>query len=389
MEGIAGVLEKNKKEIINSWVQKVRQELPAPNNTSDPVLRDHLPLLIDDIVAIMKRFDNFEITSEWRDYNNMLDHSIGHGRHRSSSLGYDVEQVLKEYIILHRILTEKLQAEEVFSEEVGDILKYIIENSMLYSVGAFSQSLQEIRQKFIGILAHDLRNPASAAYLAIGMMRQDDEPERFEKIRDMARNSIKRSLDLAEDLLNSVAIGAGEGMTLHFSKRDILEFIRSVYDDSSEIYSNEIMLKCDKEEIVGFFDTAMIRRILENIINNAVKYGERGSPITISVDDSPQEVFISVHNEGNPIPEKKQKEIFEFLNTSSGSRPGELKSWGIGLSLVREVAIAHGGFLKLESNEKDGTTFQLVLSKYENEPGEVKTALSPSRLSFSGTRGDV
>lgn len=381
MRGAAIMLEKYKLELMDTWVQKVRDELPAPNQTADPVLRDHLPLLLDDIISIMKRYDNFEVTSEQSNFDQVLDRSMGHGRHRFSTAGYDVEQVLKEYIILHRIITEKLRSENIYSTETGDLLKYIIENSMLYAVVAFNSSLQELQQKLLGILAHDIRNPASAAYTAIEMLQQDDDPVRFKKIREMSRNSIKRAIDLLEDLLESVSVRAGEGLTMHFSDRDLMEYIESIYSESSVIYSNKFILNCKAKEIRGVFDSAMIRRVLENIINNAVKYGGRDTPITISVEDSPERVMISVHNHGNPIPETEQKEIFNYLNTANGKGPRELKSWGMGLSLVNTVAKAHGGFLKLESNQKDGTTFILVLNKRANQPGKLETFLNLSSMS--------
>lgn len=306
----------------------------------------------------------------------MLDHSIGHGRHRSSSSGYDAEQVLKEYIILHKILTNILKSQDAYSIEVADLLKYIIENSMLFAAGAFSNSLQDIRQKLIAILAHDMRNPASAAYMAISMMKSEEDPERREKIGDMAGSSIKRVLGLIEDLLHSVLVKAGEGMTLDFSEKDLVPYIESLHGEASEIYSNEILLDCDEQEIRGVFDAAMIRRVLENIVNNAVKYGERGTRVTISVEDSAEYVHIKVHNEGNPIPKKKQKEIFQFSNTSNGSGSGNIKSWGLGLSLVDAVAKGHGGYLELNSSKEAGTTFILVLGKNKNKPGKVKTALN-------------
>ena len=88
--------------------------------------------------------------------------------------------------------------------------------------------------------------------------------------------------------------------------------------------------------------------------SNAVKYGKRNSPITIDVKDDSDSVFISIHNEGNPIPEDKQTEIFNFLNSTNGKGPRELRSWGMGLSLVKAVARAHKGHLELRASKKTG-----------------------------------
>jgi len=376
MQEAALIIENNKEQIIDDWIKSIREELVTPRKTAEIVLRNHVPLLLEDIINIMKSYDNFNINEEKNNFVGMLERSIGHGRHRSTSSGYDIEQVLREYIILHRILTRLYRKNDAYTTDIADLIKYIIENSMLYATGAFNQSLDEVRQKLLGIMVHDLRNPISAAYLAIGVLRQEDEPERFNKVKEMTKKSIARSLELMENLLESVTVNPGEGLTMEFAETDLLKYIESVYHEASEIYSNEIVLKCDVEEIVGVFDCAMVQRVLENIVNNAVKYGSRKTQITMTVIDSPEYVTIDIHNQGNPIDEQKQKEIFKFLSTSNGKSPGKLKSWGMGLTIVKAVAKGHGGSLKLKSNGEDGTTFSLVLGKYKNEPGKIKTALN-------------
>lgn len=376
MKAAADIIENNKEQILNDWIKTIKEELESPRETAEIVLRNHVPLLLEDIIKIMETYDDFRISKEKSNFEGMLERSMGHGRHRSTSLGYDVEQVHREYIILHKILTKLLRDEKAYNTDVADLIKYIIENSMLYAIGAFTKSLDEIRQKLLAIMIHDLRNPISAAYLAVGVLRQEDEPERFNKVKEMTKTSIARSLELMENLLETVTVGPGEGVTMEFSESDLLKYIESVYHEASEIYSNKIILKCDVQEIVGVFDCAMVQRVLENIVNNAVKYGSRKSTITMTVIDSPEYVTIDVHNQGNPIVVEKQKEIFKFLSTANGDGPAKLKSWGMGLTIVKAVAKGHGGKLNLESSGEHGTTFSLVLGKYKNKPGKVKTELN-------------
>lgn len=385
MQKAAGIIEKRKTAIIEIWVETVREELTAPNVNSEPVLRDHLPLVLEDIIKIMKQYCDYKVDAENISFDNILDHSVGHGRHRSSSFGYDMEQVLKEYIFLHKIITRELRSAGVYSTEVGDLLKYVVENSMLYAGVAFNTSLQEIRQKMIGTLAHDIRNPLSTAYLTMDMLEKEKDPERLQNIKKISKNSIKRAIHLTEHLLEMISVEAGEGIAFHFSESDLMPYITSVYGEASEIYSNEIIMDCNAVEIKGIFDSAMIRRVLENIINNAVKYGKRGTPVTIRAEDHPEKVIISVHNEGEAIPENDQEKIFGFMNSTKGEDPRKLKSWGMGLTLMKAVAEAHGGSPALESTEEEGTTFTLELKKYENSPGKVKTALNIDYLNLKST----
>ncbi|GHA27815.1 hypothetical protein GCM10007103_06570 [Salinimicrobium marinum] len=376
MKKAAQVLEARKEDIFNSWMEKVKKEIMASTENSKLALMDHVPHLLEDIITIMERYGKMDVLKEEAIYKEIFENSIEHGRHRATTSGYTVDQILREYIVFHRILTDLLIQEKAYNTEVGVVLKYSIENAMLYSGSAFSESLQEMRQKLLGILAHDMRNPISAAYLAISMMNYEDGEERFEKIRKLAKSSMKRSIDLVESLLDSITVEAGEGITLEFTSVDVSESIKSVYNEASEIYSNEIILKCNDEEIVGVFDETMIRRVLENLLSNAIKYGQRDKPVTISITEKEQFFALKVHNFGNPIPEERQQEIFQFMNTTRNASYSGVKSWGMGLTLVKAVAEAHGGEVRLESSEELGTSFTVSFDKTKNKPGKMKATLN-------------
>lgn len=373
MEKAAQILRTHKEVIMESWVDKVREEVNAARQNNKLALRDHLPHLLDDIESIMVRYKDFDVLRQETTYREMFKNSIEHGRHRATSTGYTVEQILREYIVFHHILTEVLVEEEAYNDEVGVVLKFSIEHAMLYSGGAFSESLQETRQKLLGIVAHDIRNPISAAYLAVDFLKYEEGKERFEKLRKIAHSSLKRSMELVEGLLDSITVEAGDGITLDFVKVNLYENIKAVHTEAEEIYSNDMILKCNEKEITGIFDPTMIRRVLENFISNAVKYGDRAKPVTITVNNSQEVLEIQVHNYGNEIPKERQEEIFEFLKTSQGpTGTTGLKSRGMGLSLVKAVARAHGGDVELESHKKDGTTFTISLNKFAHKPGKVK-----------------
>lgn len=375
MKYAAQVLRNERENIINLWLESIKKEVAASRITSRIVLRDHVPQLYDDIVRIMDRFENFDVVKEDMIYREIFENSVEHGRHRATSEGYTLGQVLREYIMFDKIITVALIESDAFTKEAGMVIKYSIENAMLYSSIAFSGSLQEVRQKLIAMVAHDMRNPISAALFAVKMMKYEDGPERFEKIKGMAVNSLNRSVELIENLLDSITVEAGEGMTFNFSRQNILECVQSVYHEASDSYTNPIHLNCNEEEIDGVFDGTMVRRVLENFVSNAVKYGRKNGPVTLTCSHDEETVEILVHNEGEPIPPERQEAIFEFMNTSRGQGPRGLKSRGMGLSLVKAVAEAHGGELGLQSNAEEGTTFSIVLNKFKNEPGQVRAAM--------------
>lgn len=376
MKKAARTIELQKTEILDLWEEETKKEVLASNLPTKLALRDHLPHLLTDMNGIMERYAGSGDLHEKETYEEILENSQDHGRHRSTSSGYTIDQILREYIIFHRILISFLKAENAYTIEVGTIIKFSIENAMLFSASAFNQSLQEIRQKLIGVLAHDMRNPVSAALIAVDIMEYDIGKERFDKVRAMAHTSLKRIMDLIEELLDSVTYEAGKGITLHFAEENIMETVEAVHSQAAEVYAQKIELISNEEEVLGIFDATMIRRVLENFLSNAVKYGARDAPITIIVEDSKEDVSIRVHNHGNVIPENKQKEIFQFMNTAMENNPNESKSWGMGLTLVKSIAEAHGGSLGLKSNQREGTIFSINLKKFENNPGKNKSPLT-------------
>lgn len=370
------VLRENKAQLISVWEQKIREEIPASRSSSDLVLRNQLPNLIDDLADIFERYEGLSEIKTQDEFEEIVKNSLEHGRHRAASSNYTVKQVLQEYIIFHRTITEFLLEENLYTTEVGIILKYSLETAMLTSASSFTDSLQEMRQKLVGTLAHDIRTPITAAHFALDILDPQIDETRFLKLKNMGLKSLQKALSLLENILDSISVRAGEGMSLTFQKTDIVKELRWVFNEANEVFSNRMVFESDKEEIYGIFDGTAIRRIMENLVTNAVKYGAGDKAIKIRVEDHENSVILSVHNYGNPIPKDEQENIFDFLKRTTKDQSTELESWGMGLTLVKSVAKAHGGDVELISNQEEGTTFYITLLKYANEPGKVRTELN-------------
>ncbi len=376
MRNASKLLVEQNDQIMEEWENRVKKEIIASRNATQLVLRNQLPHLLKDIAEIMSRYNEFEQVKEDENYEEIINNSIDHGRHRAASSKYTVKHILQEYILFHRVITDFLRKHNFYTAEVGILLKYTLETAMLNSADSFNNSLQDMRQKLVGTLAHDMRNPISAALFAIDMMRYDQGEERFNKVKKMTERSLRKSIELMEGLLDAISVQAGEGITLNFAEIDLLKDISWVRDEAQEVYNNKIDFESSSKEIYGVFDGTAIRRVLENLITNAIKYGSIDMPIAIKVEDEENRVYLKVHNYGNPIPNKKQNKIFEFLNSSHDEETSQHKSWGMGLTLVKIVAEAHGGSVRIESNEKDGTTFTIILEKFINTPGKTTSKLS-------------
>lgn len=379
MNKTAIVLRENISEIMALWQEEVTKDVSAAQDANQIALFNQLPSFIEDIADILERFHTIPNFADDKIYSEITENSKHHGTHRATTSSYTVEQVVHEYIIFHRVLTDYINSKGGFDQKMSDTLKYAIETSILNAVGAYSRSIQEMQEKLIGTLAHDIRNPLSAAKLSLEMMERDKTGKWVAKTRITAQRSVKKAIDLIEGLMNGITVKAGEGMLLNFEKADILKDIRYVYSESKEVYTHEINLICNADNIIGIFDRTAIRRLLENLIGNAVKYGTTDKPITVTVEDDLDAIEIKVNNFGNPIPVSEQEQIFKFMGSTKKDKRNISGSFGMGLTLTQIVAEAHGGDINLTSNKINGTTFTVNLMKEFNEVGKRRAKLICNR----------
>ena len=120
----------------------------------------------------------------------------------------------------------------------------------------------------------------------------------------------------------------------------------------------------------GWWDRDAIKRAIENIVSNAVKYGRPDTPIRIRTDLVNERMLLSVHNEGEPIPPEQIEGIFQLFQRAAAAKEGDKDGWGIGLPYVRSVAESHGGSIAVDTVGERGTTFTIDIPQdvrtYEN-----------------------
>jgi signal transduction histidine kinase len=113
----------------------------------------------------------------------------------------------------------------------------------------------------------------------------------------------------------------------------------------------------------GSYDASRIKQVLSNLVINAAKYGDLGGPIQVHLRGHSSEVHLSVENSGLSIPKEEMQFLFEPLRRSAHADPqAERESLGLGLFIVRQIALAHGGSVTVESAE-GRTRFTVTLPK--------------------------
>jgi signal transduction histidine kinase len=222
---------------------------------------------------------------------------------------------------------------------------------------------RNLREKFISMLSHDLRNPLTAIRASAQViLRRAHQPDAIETMATRIITAVDRSDRMIQDLLDSNLIRAGETLPVQFAPTRIDQIIRDAVTELTTIHGARFNLELP-ENVSGIWSAGELRRAIENLLNNAIKYGTSDRPVSVLLEEDSGIVRVRVHNWGNPISAEDQNRLFQQYTRLSTAESGGKKGWGLGLTLVRGVAEAHRGRVWLESSPENGTTFILEIPK--------------------------
>jgi signal transduction histidine kinase len=220
---------------------------------------------------------------------------------------------------------------------------------------------RENRLGFLAGVAHDLRNPLNALRITTHRLRADGPPvpvEQASHMLDLVARQVARLDRMVEDLLDTARIEAGK-LDLQLEAHDTREVVK----ESVELYrlisrDHELRLMVPEAPVSVLCDPYRMAQVVNNLLSNAIKYSPHGGTVDVRVDRDRDAVLISVSDEGVGIHPDDMRRIFDpFQRGSTTDVPGV----GLGLSVARRIAQAHGGAIRVESRQGAGTTFELRL----------------------------
>ncbi len=223
----------------------------------------------------------------------------------------------------------------------------------------------EFEQQLIGIVSHDLRTPLSAITLATTLMlRSDSLQDRHRATLMRVLSSAERAQRMIGSLLDFTQARVGGGFVLQYSHLDLQDFISLVMDEVRLVHpDNELQLKFSGAG-QGKWDADRLAQLLTNLLNNAILHGLQDKPVQLHVSGGTDTVTLSVHNWGPPIPPEMMPHLFEPMRRGDNAPlPSRNKSVGLGLYIVQQVVLAHGGTIEVSSSEEQGTTFRVCLPR--------------------------
>jgi signal transduction histidine kinase len=222
---------------------------------------------------------------------------------------------------------------------------------------------KKLREGFVATLTHDLRSPLTTVK-ALSLLLQ-----KYPEARDMREKALPRIVEgadradqMIQDLLDANRITAERGLPIQVERMELISLVENLVAVMTILHGDRFRVE-SPASLSGYWCPKSLRRILENLVSNAVKYGTPGSPVQISVQPLPQGVVIAVNNPGAPIPPEALPTLFEPFKRVKQVDSAGPQGWGLGLTLVKGLTEAHGGRVRVESDAERGTTFVVELPR--------------------------
>ncbi len=241
------------------------------------------------------------------------------------------------------------------------------------------ERIEQERKDFVSNVSHELRTPLTSmrSYLEALNDGAWKDPDIAPKFLEVTQNETDRMIRMIQDLLHlsRIDVGKSEFDVEIVNLNELLEHVLSRFDmmvNSSDYAGKHYVIKRDieKEPVWADIDTDPMIQVLDNIMNNAVKYSPDGGTITGKLRLTGNHVIISISDQGMGIPKKDLRKVFSRFYRVDGARSRSMGGSGLGLAISKEVVQQHGGTIWAESQIGEGTTFNISLPYVQYEEDE-------------------
>ena len=232
-----------------------------------------------------------------------------------------------------------------------------------HTMAALEQSQAENSQ-MLKVVAHDLRNPIGAMTTIANLM-MDDGPrsDNDRMMLDLLKTSGENSLELVNDLL-LMHTRTEELVKEEVDMYELLEYCVELLEFKAKEKMQQLILTAVHQTIR--VNRGKIWRVITNLITNAIKFSPKGARIQVLMEAKPDKLQIRVQDQGIGISDDMKDKIFDMFTISRRAGTAGEQSFGLGLSISRQIVKAHGGTIWCESSPDNGSTFYIELPKETN-----------------------
>lgn len=380
---VADYLEQHKDEILKRWRKAAKQESEQSNRLAaldDQELVDHMPAITEAMIGVLRGEPSSRISESCR----------RHGHQRRLD-GFTVLDVLWELTIFRRVFLAVLRAASKGVEEavkvegrktILDLLDLCARCSVEQHVqeteterdelAAKAASLEAQRERFLGLLSHELRNQIQPILFGLRRLHDTNPSDQQLRALQMIERQTRQQSFLIDELLDLNSIRFGK-FALKPSLVDVRECVRhGVESNLSELNAKalSVEMKFPEEPVYARADRERLCQIATNLMSNAVKFTPGGGSIVWRVFEEPDSVVMSIRDSGPGIKADDLAHIFDIFfqgEVASGARRSGL---GIGLTVVKDLVEIHGGTIEAHT-EGTGAEFVVRIPRVPSrqEPG--------------------
>ena len=246
---------------------------------------------------------------------------------------------------------------KLFAELIGTHLDAIDRLAASEARLLDEQRTSELREQFIAVLGHDLRNPLASLSSGVRLLQKAKSPEQAAEIGDLMQAAVMRMARLVDNVMDFARGRLGGGLGLNMRAEDLAPLLEQVVAETRASHPDRIIETAFALPDTVRCDGSRIGQLFSNLLGNAMQHGAPEAPVRAQATVADGRLEVAVINAGAPIPEEAKARLFQpfsrgDLHASKDGLPAK-QGLGLGLYIVSEIARAHGGRVDVDSDAQE------------------------------------
>ena len=274
-----------------------------------------------------------------------------------------IDEAFEKYELItnnRRLMNQLQEANLLLEKKVAERTKKLEQSNVKL------KNLNIEKNKYVGMVAHDLRNPIGVAFSFSDLIISDysgfSEAEHLHFLK-IIQERCSFALNLIEGFLDTSKIESGI-LDVDFKAHNYCKFVQECIKHN-KLFAHkklqDIIFQCECPEKMLVFDRNKIEQVLNNLISNAINYSHSNKKIWVHIFQKNNSIVTQVKDEGQGIPKDELESIFRVFETASVKATNNEKSTGLGLAIVKKIIEVHNGSISVESIPNIGSEFTFTL----------------------------
>lgn len=361
----------NMEQILAEWVSFARSIQPTEMTNAE--LRDHakemLLTVAKDMATAESELENREKANSRQPGAEPDTPAEVHADCRLQS-GFTIDLLASEYRALRASVLRLWFSDNNCdsAQHADDLIRFNqgIDQALAESIVRYTENVLLAQDIFLGVLGHDLRDPLNSIAIGAQLLTHTDNPDsRSVKLGAQMHSTVLRMNKMLDNLLNFTQCRIGGGLQISPGSVDLAEISQAVVAEFLLSNPQRVIENHADQHCIGNWDAGRLSQAYQNLISNALQYGNPDSAVIVETRDCGDHIVFTVQNDGVPIPEQNQHQIFDLMHRipNLDAERNLKKNLGLGLYIVREIVTAHHGSISVSSTVENGTLFRVQLPK--------------------------